>query len=255
MCQDTEFKPKLVKIYNYTDEVKEVIEVDFTGYGQNGGRKGKKSEEVAQEDRERNIKRVKRNVRRLAFSNDLGQIHMVLTYKDNMQNSDKSDNHFKKFMFELHKLYSSVKYLATREFQKRGAIHYHVLLNQRIDFKKAQKLWKYGFITLVPHENQLKSVMYVLKYISKEVGETVLSTANGHTKKAYLSSQGLKKELEGCTTSFLIRNPEVYVEYNDSINFMLTNLTEGWNMEFQIETPKGKIIQGRSILRCAPNNY
>ena len=255
MPDTNEFKPKLIKIYNYTDEVKEVIEIDYTGFGSNGGRKGNKSEEVTEEDRERNVKRVKRNVRRLAFSNDLGQIHLVLTYAENMQDVDKSDEHFKKFMFELHKIYPHLKYLATREFQKRGAIHYHVLLNQRIDIKKTQNLWSRGFITLVQHKNKLKAVMYVLKYISKEVGETVLKTKNGHTKKAYLSSQGLKKDLEQCTTSFLINNPDAYIEFNDGLNFMMTNLTEGWDIPFEVAVSEEKKLQGRSILRCASNNY
>lgn len=259
MTNTQEFKPKLVKIYNYTDEVKEILEIDFTGFGTSGGRKGRKSEEVTEEDRERNIKRVKRNVRRLAFSNDLGQVHLVLTYAQNMQDADKADQHFKKYMFELHKIYPHLKYLATREFQKRGAIHYHVLLNQRIDIKKAQKAWSHGYITLVQHKNKLKAVMYVLKYISKEVGETVLMTKNGHTKKAYLSSQGLKKDLEQCTRSFLINNPDAYVEYSDGINFLLTNLTEGWDIPLEIpvkgKDEEEKILQGRSILRCAANNY
>jgi hypothetical protein len=255
MTEVQEFKPKLVKVFNYDNDIKEVIEIDFMGFGNSGGRKGRKSSEVCEKDRERNLKRVKRNVRRLAFSNDLGQVHMVLTYAENMQDVDKADQHFKKFMKELHMFYPKLKYLATREFQKRGAVHYHVLLNQRVDIKKTQKLWDHGFITLVQHKNKLKAVLYVLKYISKEVGETVLSTKNGHTKKAYLSSKGLKKDLEQCTLSYIINSPEGYAEYNDGINFLLTNLTEGWDIPFEIETNEGKTIQGRSILRCAACNY
>jgi hypothetical protein len=250
-----EFKPKLIKIFNYSDEVKEVMEVDYKSFGTNGGRKGNKSGEVSEEDRERNIQRVKRNVRRLAFSNDMGQIHLVLTYKENMKDVDKADKHLKKFIYELRQIYPYVKYIATREFQERGAIHYHVLLNQRVDVKKVSKLWNKGFIKLVAHKNQLKAVMYVLKYINKEVGKTVITTENGQTRKAYLSSHGLKNDLEKCTMKMLINNPDAYVEYNDGINYMITNLTEGWDIKFPIETPKGEIINCRSILRCAANNY
>lgn len=252
--QDT-FVPKLVKVYNYSDEVKEVMEVDYTGFGTSGGRKGNKSSEVSEEDRKRNLKRVKRNCRRLAFSNDLGQVHMVLTYKENMQDVDKSDEHFKKFMYLLRQEYPYIKYLATREFQQRGAVHYHILLNQRVNIKVVQQLWTHGFITLVQHKNQLKAVMYVLKYISKEVGNTVMKTAKGHTKKAYLSSKGLKQEVESCTTKMLINNSEAYLEFNDGLNFMMTNLTEGWDIPFNLEMPDGKVINGRSVLRCAASNY
>lgn len=249
------FIPKLVKYYNYTPDVKEIIEIDSTGFGRSGGRQGKKSSEVSQEDRKRNLQRVKRNCRRLAFANDLGQVHMVLTYKENMQDVDKADLDFKEFMKALHKIYPHVKYLATREFQQRGSIHYHVLLNQRLDVKKVQKLWKQGFVFLKAHSNKMKAVMYVLKYISKEVGENVLTTKNGHTKKAYLSSKGLKKQVDSCVLRFCINTPDEYVEYNDSVNFMMTNLTEGWDLPFELEIDDKRKIKGRSILMCAADNY
>lgn len=255
MTETQEFKPKLIKIFNYAPDAKEVMEIDFLGYGNQGGRKGKKSSEVDKKDRERNVKRIKRNVRRLAFSNNLGQVHLILTYAENMQNADKADLHFKEFMKAVHKFYPKLKYLATREFQKRGAIHYHVLLNQRIDYKKAQKMWSHGFLSLVQHKNKLQAVMYALKYITKGVEENTFISSNGHTKKAYLSSHGLKTDLERCTMSFLVNNPEAYVEINDGINFMITNLPIGWNIEFNVELEPGKLLHGRSILACAANNY
>jgi len=248
------FIPKRVKIYNYSDDVKEVIEVDHMGFGRSGGRKGKLSEEVTEEDRQRNLKRVKRNCRRLAFANNLN-IHLVLTYRENMQDIDKADEDFKQFMKDLHLLYPYVKYLATRELQKRGAVHYHVLLNQRVDNKKVQNLWNHGFISLMQHQNKLKAIMYVLKYISKEVGTTVMKTKNGHTKKAYLSSKGLKNEVEKCTMNLLIREPEHYVKYQRGLDFMMTNLTEGWDLEFDIEVDDKIKLHCRSMLKCTANNY
>ena len=248
-----EFKPKLVKFYNYNDMCKEIIEVDSMGFGRSGGRKGKKSQEVSNADRERNYKRIKRNTRRICLANDLGQIHLVLTYKENMQDVEKADKQFKAFIFNLRQFYPSVSYLATREFQKRGAIHYHVLLNQRIDIRKVQSIWTHGFITLVAHKNQLKAIMYVLKYISKEVGKTVLTSADGHTKKSYLSSHGLKTEVEACTSKFLINSPEGYSEYNDGLNFLMTSIPAKWDLPFEIDidTAEGsKKIFGRSVLLC-----
>jgi hypothetical protein len=169
MTETQEFKPKLIKIFNYAPDVQEVMEIDFMGYGKSGGRKGRKSDEVDKKDRERNIKRIKKNVRRLAFSNNLGQVHLVLTYAENMQDADKADQHFKEFMKAIHKIYPNLKYLATREFQERGAIHYHVLLNQRIHIKKAQKIWNHGFISLAQHKNKLKAVMYILKVHNQRI--------------------------------------------------------------------------------------
>jgi hypothetical protein len=174
-------------------------------------------------------------------------------------------------MFELHKYYPSLIYLATREFQQekdgRCSLHYHILLNQRIDLKKINLLWNKqevlkpnyklegfrGFAFIVAHKNQLKAIMYALKYISKEVGETVLKTTDGHTKKSYLSSHGLKKEVESCTSKFLINSAEGYAEYNDGLNFMMTNIPAMWDLPFEIDidTADGsKKIFGMSVLLC-----
>lgn len=254
MDSTTDFSSKLVKVFNYSLDIKEVIEIDNVGFGRKGGRVGRKSGEVSAEDRERNIKRIKRNCRRLALANGL-TIHLVLTYRENMQDVDKADNHFKKFIYELRNIYPGLKYLATRELQNRGAIHYHVLINQRLDHKKAHETWGHGFIKLIQHSNKVQSIMYVLKYIGKEVGETIMITSNGHTKKAYLSSQGLKRELDNCTLRYVIAEPEHYVHYQDRLSMMMTNLTEGWDLEFEIDIKSDKPIKGRSILRCASDNY
>ncbi len=266
-----EFKTKLVKFYDYNDLCKEVIEIDFMGFGRKGGRKGRKSNEVSSEDRKRNYKRIKRNTRRICLANDLGQIHLVLTYKINMQDVDKADEQFKKFIFELRKYYPSLLYLATREFQKenegRYSLHYHVLLNQRIDLKKVNLIWNKqevlkpdhrqedfrGFAFIVAHENQLKAIMYALKYISKEVGEVVFKSEKGHTKKSYLLSQGLKKEVEACTSKFLIHSPEGYFKYTNELNMLMSDIPAKWDLSFEIDvdTSDGsKKISGRSLMLC-----
>lgn len=256
MEEQEKFIKKRAIVYNYPKKVKEVLIMDSMGFGRNGGRKGNVSEDVEKKDRVQNLKKIKRNCRRLAFANDLGRVHLVLTYADNMQDIDKADEQFKEFMKSIHKVYPELKYLATRELQKRGAVHYHTLLNQRVDVKKVEKLWKHGFVKIVDHPNQMKAVMYALKYIQKEVGQTVFTTKNGHTKKAYLSSHGMKQEVEGCILRFCINRPDAYVMFLDKINFMVTNLTEGWDLEFQIPIGKDedgneKTLYGRSILKCA----
>lgn len=243
-----DFIPKRIIIYNYPNQFKEVMEIDCIGFGRGGGRKGNIARDVSQKDREKNLRRVKTRCRRLALANNLC-VHLVLTYKENMQDIEKSDNHFKKFIFNLRQSYPKLKYLATREYQQRGSVHYHVLLNHRVDYKKVQKEWKHGFISIIQHKNKLKGVMYVLKYIVKEVGENKMLTKNNQSKKAYLSSQGLKIELDKSTLRFVITQPEHYVLIQDSINFLMTNLTDGWDKEFEIEIDDERTIKGRSILK------
>lgn len=252
MEQAVDFKPKYIKLYNYSNDIKEIIEVDWRGFGKKGGRKGKKSNDVSLEDRERNLKRIKRNSRRLALANNL-TVHMILTFKENLQDVDISDEYFKAFIKRLRETYPGIKYIATREYQKRGAIHYHVLINQRVDQKKVAKIWGHGFIKLVQHKNKLKAVMYVLKYINKDIVENKFITRNGYTKKAYLSSQGLRKEVEKSVMNFIITQSEDYIFFYNKVNMMMTNLTEGWDLRFEIDIKDEKPLECRSILKCA--NY
>jgi len=84
------------------------------------------------------------------------------------------------FIQRLKYNFPSIKYLAVPEFQgdyyfrtgiKKefgGAIHYHLLLNQIVDTKKIEKVWRHGFVKI----NKIKSInnvgLYVSKYLSKE---------------------------------------------------------------------------------------
>lgn len=273
------FKPKVAKVFNYTDEVKEIIVTENKGFGTSGGRKGKKSSEVSEEDRERNLRRVKRNVRRMAFANDLGQIHLTLTFAKKRETLQEYDDRFKKFMVHMHVFFPSLKYIATREIQEsrqekygEAVIHYHVLLNQRVNIKKVNLCWNgqevrkheemnrnhplfTGWVTIVPHDNKMKAVLYVLKYIQKELGKKALESETGFTKKAYLSSKGLKKEVEGCVTKHLINTPQEYTVFNDGVNFIMTNLPEGWDKSFTVKVSDLEEIECRSIFACASSNY
>ena len=83
-----------------------------------------------------------------------------------------------------------LKYLATWEKQKRGAIHYHVIF---FDFpyiakEKLQNLWSHGFIKInrIDVDSKENRGRYLSKYFGKDLD------LKEHKKKAFFKSQNLK---------------------------------------------------------------
>jgi hypothetical protein len=206
-------KSRLV-VYDFKDG-KELVLINSLGYGKEGGRRGNIPSEVSEKDRERVLQRAYKNARRICLANDL-HIHMILTISENSKDADLYDKRFKKFMFELRKIYPDIKYLAVRELQERGALHYHVLINRKVSFEIASDLWKYGYIWLQKHENGLKAIMYVCKYIKKSWKEVEFMTDNGNRKKVYLCSQGMLEEVENYKNTHILKSQKAEQIINDT---------------------------------------
>lgn len=133
------------------------------------------------------LRRARMNIMRLVNSNLDFITFATLTFdekkfknKKDITEFDKCNSMFTKFIQRLKTRFPEIKYLTVPEFQgdyyyetgiKKefgGAIHYHLLLNQKIDSQKLEKIWQHGFIKI----NKIKSInnvgAYVSKYLSKE---------------------------------------------------------------------------------------
>lgn len=120
---------------------------------------------------------------------------VTLTFKENIQDISQANNHFKNFIQRLnYYLYKtktqSLKYIATWEKQKRGAIHYHVIFFglSFIAKEKLQEIWEHGFIKInrVSVDSIDNCGRYLSKYFSKDL------ELKEHKKKAFFKSQNLK---------------------------------------------------------------
>lgn len=117
------------------------------------------------------VNRSKKTIRRLLeqnFTNKKNVSFLTLTFAENLTDVKTANIYFKKFIRQLRRFDSSVSYLAVIEFQKRGAVHYHVVLSAPfIPREKMCKMWSYGSWDL--HKlRKIKSISaYVTKYISK----------------------------------------------------------------------------------------
>lgn len=113
--------------------------------------------------------RTKNNIKRLAWcnTNDFCSL-LTLTFEENVQNFDKANYELKNFLKKIRRIYPDIKYLGVCEFQKRGAIHYHLLTNIFHNANNLAQIWRNGFIKINKLRNRDNLGNYISKYLSKE---------------------------------------------------------------------------------------
>lgn len=124
---------------------------------------------------------------------------LTLTFKEDITDIAYTNSEFKKFMKRLnYQLYktkkSQIKYLATWEKQKRGAIHYHIVLFEfpYLPHSQLVQIWGHGIIGInrIDVDSAENRGRYVSKYFDKDL------ELKEHKKKAFFKSQNLKKPIE-----------------------------------------------------------
>lgn len=130
------------------------------------------------ENREQSLARTRSLFRYRIFANPDLRYFMTLTFADNITDIDKANSHFTDFIEKLRYRYPNFKYVAVIEHQKRGAIHYHLLYNQRIPFPdrpeawpslpEGEALWPHGYSRVEkPEKDRLGMFQYLGKYLNK----------------------------------------------------------------------------------------
>ena len=153
------------------------------------------------------LTRTRRNIRRLINANPTMSKFLTLTFAENVVNIDVANYEFKKFIERLKYAYPKLdlKYLTVIEFQRRGAVHYHLLLNTpHIRASKISKLWSNGFIKINAVRNCDNLGAYVSKYLSKE------STERLYNRKKYFCSHNLDRPVEIVDKSTIDNLLEMY---------------------------------------------
>lgn len=123
------------------------------------------------------ISRARNKVKILAFSNpDLVGL-LTLTNAD-CPSEDEALLRFKNFRETVKRAgYTDFKFLGVKELQKRGSIHWHLLVNycpgETVSPHNVKKricsLWKFGFsdYQLIKGDDKWRTELYLLKYMSK----------------------------------------------------------------------------------------
>ncbi len=180
-----------LKKYIITGHIIEVYDYKYYCSGKGGARvRGEATEESKKYNYANTNQRRRDTIRRLANCNfdNLYDKFLTLTFADNMTNIAECNKLFKAFIRKLKSYKQDLKYLAVIEFQKRGAVHYHVLLNiPYIEQKQLQQMWGNGFVFInaITHVDNIGA--YIVKYMTKDNNDVRLMG-----KKAYLTSHNLK---------------------------------------------------------------
>ncbi len=165
----------------------------------------------------KNIIRSKLACQRLAKCNSKDwKTFITLTIAENLTDIDKANKRFRYFIDKIQRIDKNIKYLCIPEFQKRGAVHYHLLTNIDINDKrfmyvqddnpkyKHVKYWIDGFTKVDNVDNNIKKIIgYISKYMTKEIDKRLYS------RHRYFYSRNLEKP----SVNFLNLNNPTHLEF------------------------------------------
>lgn len=170
------------------------------------------------------------NCQRIAKANrDNWESFITLTFKENITDIVYANKIFNAWVSNVRKLKKDFKYIAVPEFQKRGAVHYHILSNlgkedtniiipQKERTEKTKdlttlfdvKYWSRGFARVDFIKGDYKKIYsYICKYMTKDIDDKLFG------KHRYFNSQNLNKPREEYLD---LTNERDLKHFNDIIN-------------------------------------
>jgi hypothetical protein len=162
-------------------------------------RLGKERSDEARGTRDREVaSRAASQFRRAAMAADMRYL-LTCTYRENLTDYPTSKSHVQALMRSLRADYSGLRYVGAPELQKRGAWHWHVLTDVRLDAREVRAHWRHivgsdnGNIDLVYWDDALKGARYAAKYVKKGFGELRVPGAR------YLRSRNIEVQSESRT--------------------------------------------------------
>jgi len=193
----------IIEIYEYENGYSKGYTVNTSEKWRRGRKMGSKSKDY-EDNRTKVLNRAKIRLRRLinanagAYGREFTSKFITLTFGENVTDLDTAHYEFKKFvkrlnyaMFDTKK--ANLRYSVVVEFQKRGAVHYHIIF-YNLPYLKADRLaeiWGNGFVKI----NKINDVdnvgAYITKYMSKDSGDPRLQG-----RKSYFNSRGLLLPVE-----------------------------------------------------------
>jgi hypothetical protein len=227
------YTKKLIKCGNVWEYMEYEIPVLLGGrVCTNGGRHHECTDVVEkQRHRETAISRQRKTIRRLVNTNMTDRSSfLTLTFSENLLDETKAKLEMKKFFMRLRYHYPAVKhdYLAVWERQKRGAVHFHIILFDvpKIPLRALNKIWGHGFVKI----NKIKDIdnvgAYVCKYLSKD-----LDSDEKKSSRRYTTSRGLEQPEIICNTNSVLdrKIAEIVTSNSDYITYENSIQTEHYD--------------------------
>ncbi len=117
---------------------------------------------------------------------------MTLTFADNITDLKIANYKFNQFVKRMTYRFKNFEYFAVPEFQKRGAVHYHILCNlPYIEMDALEYIWGHGHVNIRKVNKVNNFGAYMSKYLGKE-----LFSGRMFGKKKFFRSQSLKQPIE-----------------------------------------------------------
>ena len=168
----------------------------------------------------KNIIRSKIECQRLAKANmNKWETFITLTFAENIDNIEQANKRFKYVVDKVRRVKPDFMYLGITEFQKRGAIHYHLLTNVSINDNKLIysqednpkfkhiKYWLDGFTSIEVMKGDTKKVVgYIAKYMTKDIDNRLFN------RHRYFYSKNLKKPLESYVNMENEKEKELFIK-------------------------------------------
>lgn len=137
----------------------------------------------------------------LAIHNKL-YTFVTLTFKEPITDYKQAQHEWDLFLKRLkYHLKRPIKYISVHEIQKKrgGVFHYHALTDiGYIDIKELEKIWEKGFVFIRQidafSESAIKQIIYIFKYISKDIMDEEKTGKRDTARKIYCS-RNMKKPI------------------------------------------------------------
>jgi len=190
------------------------------------------------------------------FTGSGNELHITLTYKENMTDTKQLYEDFKKFIMRFRysfKGYGSIDYLTVIEPQERGAWHHHLLVRFNdiqdkvfLDNKMVSEIWGHGFIKIKTLDGVDNIGAYLSAYLADvevtndyaATGEHVTKMVDGVEKK-FIKGGRLHRYPNGMNlyrTSRGIKKPDrIDMSYSD-IKKVVGSAKPHYTKSIQIET-------------------
>lgn len=199
----------IVEIYEYQNtraKLPIVVEDEYNGEIEKAEEEEKEEEEKGDrtdEYKQRTNIRARNQIRRLINMNfDNKSLFVTLTFAENITDIPFANNEFDKFIKRIKRKQANFAYVAVMEFQKRGAIHYHMVCNWQCSTwnnldelhereNEIARIWRNGFCDIQEIKHLDNVGAYLIKYMTKDGVDERL---NG--KKRYFHSRNLDKPVE-----------------------------------------------------------
>ncbi len=184
-----EYRTKIIITGNKVEVYKNKVGIRIGSKRNKKKRKKRKPQEGPKKLNEFAIYRCRREIKWRINSNPEMNKFLTLTFAENRTDLKSCNKELKAFIRKLKVLKDNIKYIAVPEFQKRGAVHYHILINlDYIDQNKIAQIWGHGFIRVNSIDAHTNIGMYVVKYIGKD-----MSDERYFNNKKYFCSRNLAK--------------------------------------------------------------